>query len=160
MWDILQHALLLVLVVLLVIAAVGDIRRYIIPNRLCIAVAALAVPYLAAAAVAQGEALLPLFGIRIGIALLVFVGFAALFALGAMGGGDVKLIAALALWIPPGRILDLLFLVALFGGGLALVILIIRRKRGSTNRAVPYGVAIAAGGICLALEPIINFWRL
>lgn len=160
MWNTLQHALLLALVALLVIAAVGDIRRYIIPNRLCIIVAALAVPYLVATGLAGGESLLPLFGIRIGIALLVFIGFAALFAVGAMGGGDVKLIAALALWVPASRILDLLFLVALFGGGLALVVLIARRMRGSTNREVPYGVAIAAGGICIALEPIVNFWGL
>ena len=32
--------------------------------------------------------------------LLVFALFAIAFALGAMGGGDVKLVAALALWLP------------------------------------------------------------
>ena len=157
MWDILQHGLLIILVLLLVIAAIGDIRRYTIPNRLCSVVAALAVPYLVATSLADGQPLLPLLGIQIGVALLVFAGFALLFALGAMGGGDVKLIGALVLWCPASRILELLYLVALFGGALALVILILRRVRGNANRAVPYGVAIAAGGIGIALEPIVNF---
>ncbi|MCH8685433.1 A24 family peptidase [Pedomonas mirosovicensis] len=157
MWDIIRLSLLLTLVALLVIAAVGDVRRYRISNRLCIAVAGLALPYWLAASAATGAALLPLLGWQIGVALLVFIGFAVLFALGAMGGGDVKLVAALALWIPPARILELIFLIAIYGGVLALVLVVTRRLRGQTHRAVPYGVAIALGGITLALEPIVNF---
>jgi len=157
MWDIIRLSLLLTLVALLVIAAVGDVRRYRISNRLCIVVAGLALPYWLAASAATGAALLPLLGWQIGVALLVFIGFAVLFALGAMGGGDVKLVAALALWIPPARILELIFLIAIYGGVLALVLVVTRRLRGQTHRAVPYGVAIALGGITLALEPIVNF---
>ena len=160
MWDTLQFGLLITLVLLLVIAAIGDIRRYTIPNRLCLAVAALALPYWIAVGLGQGEPLLPLFGWQVGVAFLVFAGFVFLFALGAMGGGDVKLIAALALWVPPSRTLELLFLVALFGGALALVLIVVRRIRGDASRAVPYGVAIAAGGIGCLLEPIVNFWAL
>lgn len=158
MWNIIQHGLLIALVLLLVIAAVGDIRRYIIPNTLCITVAALALPYWIATSLATGQPLLPVLGLQLGIAFLVFAGFALLFALGAMGGGDVKLIAALALWVPASRIPEMLFVVALAGGLLALALILVRRLRGVANRAVPYGVAIAAGGIGIALEPIVNFW--
>lgn len=158
MWNIIQHGLLIALVLLLVIAAVGDIRRYIIPNTLCIAIAALALPFWITSSLAQAQPLLPLLGLQVGVAFLVFAGFALLFALGAMGGGDVKLIGALALWVPVSRIPELLFIVALAGGVLALGLIIARRLRGISNRAVPYGVAIAAGGIRIALEPIVNFW--
>ncbi|HEY4546556.1 MAG TPA: prepilin peptidase [Pedomonas sp.] len=160
MWSIIQHGLLIALVALLVIAAVGDIRRYTIPNMLCIAVAALALPYWVAASLAQAQPLLPLLGIQLGVALLVFAGFVLLFALGAMGGGDVKLIAALTLWVPAARVLEMLFLVALVGGVLALALIIIRKLRGDASRDVPYGVAIAAGGIGVVLQPIVNFWAL
>lgn len=157
MWNTVQFGLLIALVGLLVIAAVGDVRRYLIPNRLCGVVAALALPYWIAVCMQTGAPLLPALGLQLGVALLVFAGFALLFALGAMGGGDVKLIAALALWVPAHRIPELLFFVALAGGVLALVLILARRVRGSTSRAVPYGVAIAAGGLWIALEPIVNF---
>ena len=160
MWYIIQFGLLIALVVLLVIAAVGDVRRYLIPNRLCGAVAALALPYWIAVCMGADVPLLSALGLQIGVAFLVFAGFALLFALGAMGGGDVKLIAALALWVPAIRIPEMLFYVALAGGVLALVLIVIRRVRGSTSRAVPYGLAIAAGGIGVAVEPIVNFWGL
>lgn len=160
MWNTVQFGLLIALVGLLVIAAVGDVRRYLIPNRLCAVVAALALPYWIAACMGTGAPLLPALGLQLGVALLVFAGFALLFALGAMGGGDVKLIAALALWVPAQRIPELLFYVALAGGALALALIASRRVRGNTSRAVPYGVAIAAGGIWFALEPIVNFWVL
>ena len=157
MWDIIRLALLIILVALLVIAAVGDVRRYRISNRLCLAVAGLALPYWISASLADGAALMPLLGWQIGVAFLVFAGFAALFALGAMGGGDVKLAAALALWIPAAQTLELIFLIAIFGGVQALVLVIMRRLRRQSRRAVPYGVAIALGGITLAIEPIVNF---
>lgn len=160
MWNIIQFGLLIALVALLVIAAVGDVRRYLIPNRLCGVVAALALPYWVAVSIGQDMPLLPTLGLQIGVAFLVFAGFALLFALGAMGGGDVKLIAALALWVPAIRIPEMLFYVALAGGVLAFVLIVIRRVRGSTSRAVPYGLAIAAGGIGVAVEPIVNFWGL
>ena len=41
---------------------------------------------------------------------------AGLFALRAMGGGDVKLLTALALWIEPLWFLRLLVVMALLGG--------------------------------------------
>lgn len=160
MWDIIRLALLIILVALLVIAAVGDVRQYRIPNRLCLLVAGLSLPYWIAGWLADGGGLADLLstlGWQAGVALLVLAGFALLFALGAMGGGDAKLAAALALWIPAADTFALVFLIALFGGVQALVLLLVRRMRGNSDRSVPYGVAIALGGAALVLEPIIKF---
>ena len=76
---------------------------------------------------------------------------AALFAAGAMGGGDVKLLTALALWLPPARFAQLLVVMALTGGVLALLCVMgptmKRRSRQQPASAVPYGVAIAGGAL-------------
>ena len=156
MWELIRLVLLIALLALLVIAAVGDVRRYRISNRLCLVVAGLALPYWIATSLAGGADLLPLLAYQIGVAALVFAGFAALFALGAMGGGDVKLAAALALWVPAAQTLELVLLIALFGGLEALVLVVVRRLRGQSSRTVPYGVAIALGGCALLLEEIIK----
>jgi prepilin peptidase CpaA len=83
-----------------------------------------------------------------------------LFAARAMGGGDVKLIAAIALWAGPALVLPFLFVVALAGGALSLVMLSAARLRPVLVREavpqplsalrVPYGVAVAAGGLFVA----------
>ena len=52
---------------------------------------------------AIGLPLWPDVAIQVGVAALVFGLFAIAFAMGAMGGGDVKLIGALALWLPSRR---------------------------------------------------------
>ena len=76
-----------------------------------------------------------------------------LFAGGFMGGGDVKLFAAVGLWTDFERALVLIPAVLLTGGVLALILLSRRliplpanvAGRSRTNRKVPYGVAIAIG---------------
>jgi prepilin peptidase CpaA len=65
-----------------------------------------------------------------------------------MGGGDVKLLAALALWIEPDWFLRLLIVMALVGGLLTVVMgawHIARRQKDKL--AIPYGVAIALAGL-------------
>jgi prepilin peptidase CpaA len=65
-----------------------------------------------------------------------------------MGGGDVKLLTALALWIEPMPFLRLLIMMALLGGVLTVVFgawHIARRRKD--RLAIPYGVAIAAAGL-------------
>ncbi|SCW85107.1 prepilin peptidase CpaA [Sphingobium faniae] len=86
-----------------------------------------------------------------------------LFARQWLGGGDVKLLAASALWFPIKGLLPLTVYVTLLGGLLALVFILLRRIVPAGNREggipalkakgpVPYGVAIAAGVIaCLYL---------
>ncbi|MBC6440771.1 MAG: prepilin peptidase [Rhodospirillales bacterium] len=83
-----------------------------------------------------------------------------LFVLNRLGGGDVKLLAAAACWTGFAILPDFLIVVGLAGGVLALGLLVIRRLlRGriaedsplarllGQTRDVPYGIAIAAGGI-------------
>jgi prepilin peptidase CpaA len=65
-----------------------------------------------------------------------------------MGGGDVKLLTALALWIEPTWFLRLLIGMALIGGVLTLAMgawHVMRRRKNKL--AIPYGVAISAAGI-------------
>lgn len=115
--------------------------------------------------------LVALFGLRVwmigdyhvlqNIALfgIVFLVGATLFAKGWLGGGDVKLLAAAALWFDFGQGLSLLAAVALGGGVLALFLIVIRRmlpaslyaRRGwpvlRPRGPIPYGMAIAVGAI-------------
>jgi len=73
---------------------------------------------------------------------------AGLFAVGAMGGGDVKLLAALALWIKPAWFGQLVVVMAMAGGVLTVVMggwHVARRHR--ERLAIPYGIAIACGGL-------------
>jgi len=65
-----------------------------------------------------------------------------------MGGGDVKLLTALALWIAPLPFLKLLILMAILGGILTLLFgawHIMKRRRD--RLAIPYGVAISLAGL-------------
>jgi prepilin peptidase CpaA len=65
-----------------------------------------------------------------------------------MGGGDVKLLTALALWIEPTLFLKLVIMMALLGGVLTLIFgawHVMRRQR--EKLAIPYGVAIAMAGL-------------
>lgn len=58
-----------------------------------------------------------------GLALLILL---PLFALNMLGGGDVKLLAAVALWLGMNKLAALLILVGIVGGVFALVWLAIR----------------------------------
>lgn len=82
-----------------------------------------------------------------------------LFAIGWLGGGDVKLLAAAALWFDLKGGLVLIGLVSLSGGlvGLALILMRHRLPLGLRDRLgwpalnpkgpIPYGIAIAIGAI-------------
>lgn len=95
--------------------------------------------------------------IQIGMATVAFAVFAAAFHVGAMGGGDVKLITALSLWLPPGVFMGMLVVMSLIGGAVTIVMMIERRiKRAKGQIEVPYGVAIAAAGLLALREPILN----
>ncbi len=53
----------------------------------------------------------------------------ALLTKGGVGGGDVKLIAALGLWFGPARLADVVFSGVCFGGGVALILLLTGLKQ-------------------------------
>lgn len=96
-------------------------------------------------------------------ALATFAGLFLVFALGRIGGGDVKLSTAVMLWVGPDRGLRFLYITAIGGGVLAfLLVLPLTRRLLSWNMgpagpgkdqedvSVPYGLAISvAGTICL-----------
>jgi prepilin peptidase CpaA len=89
--------LLGLLAILLIYAAVVDVRTFTISNRLNLGIALLAPVYW----FSVGLPLWPDAAIQVAIAAGVFVLLAAAFYAGMMGGGDVKLAAALALWFSP-----------------------------------------------------------
>jgi prepilin peptidase CpaA len=86
----------------------------------------------------------------IAAALVIFAIGALMFHFNLVGGGDVKLFAAGALWIGAGGVWPFLFVTALAGGALSLVYSARFVATAGPRRrpiALPYGVAIAAGGI-------------
>ena len=141
------------LALMLLWAAVVDIRTRTIANGLNLAIALMAPLFWWAA----GVDLWPDAAMRVGVAAAVFLLFALAFHVGAMGGGDVKLAAALALWFSPGSTLKLLVLMSLAGGLLTLIVMIEHRiKKNEGRPEVPYGVAIAFGGLWLLAQRFLN----
>jgi prepilin peptidase CpaA len=141
------------LAIMLLIAAIGDLRSREISNWLNAAIALLAIPFWWS----MGLSVWPDMALQVGVALGVFLAFALLFHLGAMGGGDVKLVAALALWLPAGAVLNLLIIMSIVGGVLTLAMLVRHRLRKSEEELeIPYGVAIAFGGVWVIAEPFLN----
>ncbi|BBD96845.1 peptidase [Sphingobium amiense] len=138
---------------LLIWAAVTDLRSRIISNRLNLAVAALA-PFWW---VASGLPLWPGVALQLLLGVIVFAAFAALFAMGMMGGGDVKLLGALALWFPWPVLLSLIVLMAVVGGGVTVATIVdhkLRRREGQPE--IPYGVAISLAGLWVIGERYLN----
>lgn len=105
------------LALLLVSAGIQDVRSREIANWKNLAIALLA-PFWWWA---NGLAVWPDMAIQLGVAAIVFALFAGAFALGQMGGGDVKLIGALALWLPLQPLIAMMMAMALIGGALTLV---------------------------------------
>ena len=146
-------ALVALLAAMLVWIAVVDVRTYTISDRVNLAIALLAPVYWWAA----GVPLWPEATIRIGVAIVVFLLFAAAFYFNAMGGGDVKLAGALALWFTPYETAKLIVIMSIVGGLLTLVVIGIHRMRKKEGRPeVPYGVAIAAAGLWLLAQRFLN----
>tara|TARA_R110000782_G_scaffold78293_5_gene156091 strand:- start:84699 stop:85172 length:474 start_codon:yes stop_codon:yes gene_type:complete len=144
--------LLVAFAALLVAAAVTDIRSRIISNRLNIAIALLAPFYW----LASGLPIWPDMALQLALGIGMFGIFAMLFALGLMGGGDVKLLAAVALWFPWQALMLLLLIMALLGGVITLVTIIHHRMTKRMGQPeVPYGVAIALAAMWLVGERII-----
>lgn len=158
-----RTALWLAVLVLLSLAALQDVRARIIPNRLVLSVAALG---LLAGAIDRPD----LLWLNLVLALLLLVGLGALAHYDILGAGDAKMMAALALLVPPEQVATLLFVITMAGGTLSIAYLAMHRAlrarhgvaavakntayvrwlrneraRIVTGRSVPYAVAILAG---------------
>lgn len=112
----LSYGLLAALAIALLTAAATDLKRRQIDNWLNLAIAGAAPLYWWASGMGLADA-----GWQIGLAAMVFAITALLFALRQMGGGDVKLLTALALWFAPGAFVKLCVIMALLGAALSIV---------------------------------------
>lgn len=139
-------------------AAISDLKGFRIPNRDSVLIAAA----FAVAAPALGLGL-EAAAWHVAAAIAAFVVGAILFALKLWGGGDVKLVAAVTLMAGFAGLPRFLLVMALTGGMLSLVLLLLRRlpangswgARVAASGHVPYGVAIAAGGLDWAVLSLL-----
>ena len=148
-------------VLLLLYVATMDVATRLIRNEISLALALLGI-------VVQLDSPMQLVHSLVAATILLLLLFV-IYQRGLMGGGDVKLLVALAIGLPPTGVIQLLTITALAGGVLALVHLLMRllpyprlapagssfarrvyaveRRRHLRHAPLPYGVAIACGGI-------------
>jgi prepilin peptidase CpaA len=137
--------LLGLLLVALLAAVIEDAIRLRISNPTCVAVFALAI----VAMVVHG------FELALWQNAVVFVVILALgtlaFGAGWLGGGDVKLLAALGLWVDFRGAMLLLAGTFIAGGVIAIIYLaarmVVPRRDKARERRIPYGLAIATGAL-------------
>ena len=158
---IVDQLVLLSFVALMIWAALSDLRSYSIPNKVCLAIAAIYPAHVLASPVpVDWKAGLIVGGIVLVIGFICFV-------FKWTGAGDVKLLAAGSLWAGSDQIAPYLFVIALAGGALSLGMMIWARYVNSSatdgvstearftsllQTHVPYGAAIAVGGLYVALQ--------
>ena len=156
-----QYAVLIAGIALFAFAALHDIAARTIPNTASIGIALLGLLLRAV----DGQTL-P----AIGLSAMVFGICTVCWLRGWMGGGDVKLLTAAALFVPPGSVMMMVGATTLFGGAIAVFYLLARtvalrvrlRARPAPGALIarvlraehwrllrgaplPYGSAIAAG---------------
>jgi prepilin peptidase CpaA len=147
-------------ILLLLYVAMIDIATRLIRNEICLVLALLGSAQFAS----PMQVTESLIAATILLLLLMVI-----YQRGWIGGGDVKLLVALAIGLPLMGVIQLLTITALAGGVLALVHLMMRllpypkpapagsslarrvyaieRWRNLRHAPLPYGVAIACGGI-------------
>ena len=153
-----------------IVAAVGDVRTAKIPNALTYPaiVAGLVVGLLPEAQ--------PALAARLAGLLTAFLPALALFLLGSVGGGDVKLLAAMGAIVGYPLVLDVLFYTVLVGATLSLCMIVwkgrVRETLGGfgrllvslparhvpkivplTDLRVPFGPAVLGGTLWTILAP-------
>ncbi|WFU38807.1 A24 family peptidase [Bradyrhizobium sp. CB82] len=148
-------------ILLLLYVATIDIATRLISNEICLALALLGIAGQLASPMQVAQSVIA--------AAILFLPLFIAYTRGWIGGGDVKLLVALAIGLPLTGVIQLLTITALAGGGLALVHLMMRhlpyprlapagsslarrvyaveRWRHLRHAPLPYGVAIASGGI-------------
>jgi prepilin peptidase CpaA len=162
---VLDFVLILEIALLLYVAA-ADIALRMISNEICLALALLGI-------VAQLNNPSQIAQSVI-VAAILFVLLLIFYTRAWMGGGDVKLLVALAIGLPLMGVVQLLTVTALSGGILAMThvvmrllpspnlapadssllrrVYVVERWRHLRHAPLPYGVAIAFGGIWTVLS--------
>ena len=155
-------------------AALSDVRKYILSNRLCLSVVLLYPIFITSLYVNGTPPTLEYIAYSVGIALVIFSVLVALFAYGYIGGGDVKLIPGVALWAGPSLIVNFLLITTLCGGLIAVLIIsfqyvkkYLTKEKSSENinlsmsqssqskneeNNIPYGIGISTGGLYVAFK--------
>jgi prepilin peptidase CpaA len=147
---IITRVLLGALAIALIYACIDDWRRRIIENWLTLGIALVAPIFWWSNGWTFGA-----MGIQVAMAIVLFLIFLIFFMLGMMGGGDVKLIAALALWFPVPDMMRLLMVMAILGGLLTLGMMIRHKlRKDESPLEVPYGIAIALAGLWTIAEVV------
>jgi prepilin peptidase CpaA len=153
--DDLESIILLLGIALLAAAAYGDVKTLRIPNSLVLAVAALGLLRL----IVIGDLSVALY--TLGASAIIFIATFLLFWRGFLGGGDAKLLTAAALLVGYNDLFHFLLVMSICGGLVSIAVLFMRRSSvmvASDEQpllkaalAVPYGAAIAGGGIVILL---------
>ncbi len=152
----LEIAALLIFPLCMSIAAISDLLTMTIPNRVSLALAMAFVILTPFLGLSLGE-----IGFHFISAGVVFFACFVLFALNVMGGGDAKLLAAATLWFGfDSSLIEFLIYVAFIGGMLTVLIVLVRSQADVIlaiglplpnslviAKKIPYGIAIAIGGI-------------
>jgi prepilin peptidase CpaA len=164
----LEAAILIIFPFAMANAATSDMLTMTIANRVSVIL------------VASFAVLAPLTGMAwsvygmhfVALALVLAVCFG-LFALGVMGGGDAKLMAATSLWIGFNQnLFEYLVIGSFFGGILTLLILNFRgssmavyggnieflRKMGEPKGKIPYGIALGLAGLFVFPDTSLAQW--
>ncbi len=150
-----QAAILVIFPLCMAVAAFSDLFTMTIPNRVSVILLA---SFLIVAPLA-GMSLVQI-GWHLLAGLCVFSVVFVLFATNTMGGGDAKVLTASAIWFGFNDS-QIVYMgnVAVFGGALTILILLIRSQRNLIaamglpvprtflqEKKIPYGIAIGIGG--------------
>ena len=154
----------------MVFAAISDMVSMTIANR----VSAILVATFAVVAPLTGMDW-AVYGWHFAAGGLVLAVTFAMFAVGAMGGGDAKLLSATAVWMGLSvELMQYVFYGAMIGGVLTLLIIIYRRSPLSTltgnhmllrhfanqKAGVPYGIALGIAGLLTFPTTPLAVWAL
>jgi prepilin peptidase CpaA len=141
------------LAIALIFSIYTDIRYRLIFNKITLPIALAAPLYW----YATGGFSLTAIGVHLLTAAIVFFFFALAFRFGAMGGGDVKLFAALALWWPWIDVVRMILFASILGALVTIIFVLIHKLKQKDGRVrIPYGVAISLAGLWIAGERIFN----
>lgn len=152
-----EFAILLIFPAMMAFAAASDLFTMTISNRVSLVLVA----GFFVMALFTGMAW-PVIGMHVAAGFLVLsVGFVC-FALGWMGGGDVKFATAIALWLGWHHLLEFAVLFSVFGGVLTILTVLVSRwteplpilrigflANFQRHRTVPYGIALAAAALAV-----------
>jgi prepilin peptidase CpaA len=152
------------LAALVIGAAISDWARYLIPNQISIAVVGLFVVHAGIVLLRGGAPMSLVWALACGAGVFAIGTY--LFAQKVLGGGDVKLMSACALWAGPNHIVEFIMVTTLYGALMSAAFLLpaFRQKAEMTDagfagsvtaalrRRLPYGLAIATGAVVVCLR--------